>query len=89
MHKLSVTIPPSGDGVNKTQTFDDGNNNAIEGSHRSLSPSNEKAIQFEDTPTKTIAQSDNLQNPSTQKPSESIASSTTHTIKTIRRKEKA
>lgn len=56
---FSDDVPPSGDGKNKAQTF--------EGELLpQLSPSNEKAIQFEDTPTKTIAQSDNLQNPSTQ-----------------------
>ena len=50
-------------------TSSDGNNNAqtFEGELLpQLSPSNEKVIQFEDTPTKTIAQSDNLQNPSIQ-----------------------
>ena len=66
----------SSDGNNNAQTFsddvppsDDGNNNAqtFEGELLpQLSPSNEKVIQFEDNPPKTIAQSDNLQNPSIQ-----------------------
>ena len=56
---FSDDVPPSGDGNNNAQTF--------EGELLpQLSPSNEKVIQFEDTPTKTIAQSDNLQNPSIQ-----------------------